>query len=178
MRRISVLMVTLLALSSPAVAQKATPVELGVDGALAFDLDSPRSTSLVIPVQRLRAGFFVTPTISLEPALSLNHFSFDGNSSTDLDFVAGVLFHLNPSRASAQPYIRPFMEILHRSFDGDTDSDSFNTAALGGGIGIKIPIADRFAWRLEGAYSHIFERDRVPSQNVLSAYFGFSFFTH
>jgi len=178
MRRLAVTVLTLLALASPAVAQNANPIELGLDGVLAVNLETPRSTSLVIPVQRLRAGFFVTPTISLEPALSLNRYSSNGSSSTDLDFVAGALFHLNPSRASAQPYLRPFVEILHRSFDGDVGGGSINTAVLGGGIGIKLPIADRFAWRLEGAYSHVLERDRVPAQNILSAYFGFSFFTH
>ena len=67
------LFVVLAGFAIPAVvgAQDASPrkpIELGVDAALVRDKnDLQTSTSLTLPVNRFRVGFFVTDAISLEP---------------------------------------------------------------------------------------------------------------
>jgi len=75
MRRVlSFAALTLIALASTASAQRTTrssmasanpSPEIGVDGALIFGLDDPNTTTLSAPVQRIRVGFFLSPTLSL-----------------------------------------------------------------------------------------------------------------
>jgi opacity protein-like surface antigen len=177
MRRFAVIAVTVLGLSSSAAAQGQNPIELGLDGAISYKLDSPHVTGVNIPVGVLRVGIFVTPTISIEPFGSLDRTSADNNDFTSLNLGAGVLFHLS-GRNTVQPYVRPFAELLHNSIGFSNNSDSDNLFALGAGLGVKIPVANRFAWRLEGALTQVLENDNNDASTVLSARFGFSFFTH
>jgi hypothetical protein len=177
MRRLAAVVIALVALSSPARGQGGNPIEIGLDGALSYGLDSPHITTVDIPVQRLRVGFFVAPTISIEPFGALNHTSVNGNSSTNLDIGAGALFHFTAARTAPQPYVRPFLEIVHSSFDGNASSASTTATALGAGVGVKFPLANRFAWRLEGALTHVLSHDELGSSTGLSALFGLSFFT-
>ncbi|MDB4890826.1 MAG: hypothetical protein JWL61_2681 [Gemmatimonadetes bacterium] len=178
MRRLIVSAIAVLVLAPSARAQGGSPVELGLDGALSYGLDSPHFTFLSVPIQRLRAGFFVTPTVSIEPTAALNYSRVQGSNSTSFDFGAGALFHMAASRTAAQPYVRPFVEFGYHSFDSDPGSSSFTTTTFGAGLGVKIPIANRFAWRFEGAYSHSGPENRVTSKNQLTAFFGLSLFLH
>ncbi len=84
-------------LPAPAWAQ-GNPIELGMDASLNFQLsqDAGKSTSLFLPTGPLagglvtganksfRVGFFVSPTISIEPAVSLMWFKPNGGSATRL----------------------------------------------------------------------------------------------
>jgi Outer membrane protein beta-barrel domain len=179
MRHFVLVLSAVVALSSPALAQKQSPVEFGIDGALSYGLDSPHVTQVSIPVQRLRIGFFVSPAVSIEPSAAFSRNSVSGSSATSLDLGVGALFHLGTVRDGALPYLRPFVEFNHTSFDEDQfGSSSFTSTALGAGVGVKIPIANRFAWRLEGAAAHTLEHDGVKLSTALLAFFGFSFFTH
>ncbi len=57
---------------------------------------------------------------------------------------------------------------------GGSSETQFN---LGGGIGVKLPVAERMAARLEANYAHAFETDRFASSDAVSLTVGFSFFT-
>jgi hypothetical protein len=178
MRRIAVIATAILAVVLPSAAQAQNPIEIGVDGALSTTFDSPRVTDLSIPVQRLRVGFFTSPRISIEPYGALNYGNVEGSTFTHVNFGVGGLYHFGAARSAPQPYVRPFLELEHQSFSDDLATGGTTAFALGGGVGVKLPIANRFAWRLEAALAHTFERDRIPATTSLSGIFGLSVFIH
>jgi hypothetical protein len=155
---------------SPLAAQGRDGVELGVDLELTYTTDDPSLTVLSIPSGSVRAGFPVSPAISVEPRLSLQYAHSSGNSVTLLDVQLGVLWHVSTDPTRSSVYIRPFFGHTHAggSF-GSGDASS-----LGGGVGVKIPQGDRLAIRLEGGYQHSLE-DGVSGQ--IFAMLGISFFT-
>jgi hypothetical protein len=188
MRRIlSLAVLSLVAIGSTASAQRSSrgstndgnpPVELGVDAGVAIDLSGDQKTTVFqFPIQRLRAGFFLSPTLSLEPSLGLQSFSVSdgGPHGTVYDIGAGLLWHFSPDRTMNQLYLRPFIDLVGSSGSGD-DSDS--AFSFGGGFGVKIPVANRFATRLEGYLSHTGEHDGIDSNNQLGLLFGLSVYTH
>ena len=177
MRRIAFIGIAVLTLSSAAAAQAQKPIELGVDGSLAFGLDSPRITTLSVPVQQLRVGFFVTPTVSIEPTGSLDYVHSGNNSGSVLNLGVGALFHLNAAQTEPQPYVRPFLSVYRNSYDTPVGDESNTALALGAGVGVKIPFATRLAWRLEGAYAHRFKGGSIDSFDNLQLLFGLSYFT-
>jgi hypothetical protein len=96
-KRLVVLTVGTLAIAAPAAnAQRSqggsTPIELGIDGAIYFGLDSPRATALVLPLQDFRIGFLVSDRIELEPRFNLTSVHTGGVSTTDYTFELGVLY--------------------------------------------------------------------------------------
>lgn len=173
--RIFVAGLTTLALWSTAVTSaraQARSIELGIDGALAVTLDEPRVTTIAIPFQQFRVGFFISPRTSIEPTLSIVHVSADTDGG-DLDLTTisvgvGVLFHLTPSRTQSQVYFRPFAGF--RSVSGDLGDDS--GANVGLGVGLKSPIASRLSSRFEAFLAHDFDGE-TTSVGLL---FGLSFF--
>jgi hypothetical protein len=178
MRRIAVFAAVMLAVVLPTAARAQTPVEIGVDGGLSTTLDSPRLTSLSIPLQRIRIGFFTSPRVSIEPYGALNYGSLEGISFTDFNFGTGLLYHFGAARSAPQPYVRPFLELEHNSSSSDRETRGTTAFALGGGIGVKVPIANRFAWRFEAALAHTFEADDIRASTSLSGIFGLSVFIH
>jgi hypothetical protein len=164
--------VTLLATSPSLARAQANPIELGVDAALAIGLDDPRVTTIAIPLQRFRVGFFTSPTRSFEPTLSINYVSIeDGPDFSVITLGLGVLFHLSPDRTRTQTYLRPF-----GGFTTASNGGSDTSPHLGFGAGFKNPFANRrLATRLEAFLQHVFdEPDGITSVGVL---FGLSFFT-
>jgi Outer membrane protein beta-barrel domain len=161
------------------------PIELGFDAALTRDAsDQAKQTSLTVPVPRIRVGFFLTDALSLEPSVrfEFSRSTFEntltGNDVTSsrkfYDADLGLLYHLSTDRTRSQIYLRPFVGI--RGFTGDGDSDS--QTSFGGGLGLKLPAADRLGLRLEVGYARFAED--VPTfgaTDQLFASFGLSFFT-
>jgi hypothetical protein len=158
------------ALATPLVAQGREGIELGIDLELTYSTDDPSVTVLSVPSGSVRAGFPVSPNISVEPRVSLQYAHVSGTSITLLDIQLGVLWHLSTDPARSSVYVRPFFGHTHAggSF-GSGDASS-----LGAGIGVKIPQGDRLAIRLEGGYQHSLDDD-MSSQ--IFALLGISFFT-
>jgi hypothetical protein len=158
----------LAALLAPSAAQ--SQVELGLDLELTYATEDPNITVVSLPNGFLRAGFPISPHISLEPRISFQYARASGSSVTLVDLQFGVLWHVSTDRTRSTVYIRPFFGHSHAggSFaSGDASS-------LGGGVGFKIPQGDRLALRLEGGYEHSLE-DGGSGQ--IFALFGLSFFT-
>jgi hypothetical protein len=160
MRRFtSLAALALVALASSVQAQRAgrtsggygenPSAELGVDAGVAFGLGSPSSTVLSIPLRSIRAGFYLSPIVSLEPYLGLTSFSGGGISGSQYDLGLGLLYHLSPSRAARQFYLRPFLGVGGTSGSLGRGSD----ATFGVGFGGKFPLTDRLAARLEGNFA-------------------------
>jgi hypothetical protein len=185
MRRIlSLAALSILALSATANAQRSSAAtsalspELGIDAALAFDLSgTPKTTRFDFPAQRARVGFFLSPEMSLEPSLGLHTLSVSngGGSVTVYDLGLGLLYHFSPSRATNQLYVRPFVDFSGASTSGPGSVSAFT---IGGGFGVKMPVANRFATRLEGYLSHTGDHNGIPASNSLGILFGLSVYTH
>ena len=183
MRRVlSFAALSLIALASTASAQRTTrsssmasgnpSPELGVDAGLQFTLDSPKTTSFQIPIQGIRAGFYVSPAVSIEPSLRLNYTSFEGGGSfTTYGLGLGLLYHFSTSRMANQMYVRPFIGLDGISGSGNSDS----AFSFGGGFGVKVPVGSRFATRWEANFSHA--SNNGASQNAIGLLGGLSVYT-
>lgn len=196
MRRISSLVaLSLIAITSTASAQRSgasraearsdnsnMPVELGFDAALGAELSGPvnKTTVFQAPVQQIRAGFFISPAMSIEPVLSLTTGNVsggapNGGSFTQYGIGAGLLWHLSENRAANQVYLRPFLGVSGASCSG---CNSTSTFGFGGGVGIKIPMANRFATRLEANLSRADGQNGNPAVTSLNLLAGLSVYSH
>jgi len=164
-----------------ALAQQPTRVEFGIDAALthvSLDLD-PGSASynvFELPVRAVRAGFEVTPLVSVEPTLGIQSVSGDAGE-TRLNFDIGVPISLsgplNP--AVTQAFLRPLIGFRHESFTGEHGDTQ---TALGVGIGMRAHMSGRLAARFEARYVHgLRAGDFLKSTNELGLLAGVSFFT-
>lgn len=172
---LAVIGVALLAASSQASAQRGRiysrdydrdydrPIELGVDAGVSFGLDEPNVTTIGIPVRSIRAGFFFTDQVSLEPSFGLASTHIDDDTFTQYQAAIALLLHL--SRPTSGLYVRPFAGITGVSGGGDSDSDGF----VGAGIGAKIPWGNRrLASRLEANFAHGFDGDGTNAIGLLA----------
>jgi opacity protein-like surface antigen len=172
MRRVlSFAALSILAVSAPLGAQRSTSVnpspEVGFDAAITFGLSNGGGTLVDIPAQQVRMGFFVAPNISIEPTLGFHSESGGGTTVTLYTVGAGLLYHFSPSRATNQFYVRPFIDVV--GFSGGGVSDSRARFGIGGGL--KIPLRDRIATRLEANFSH------SNGSDMLGLLAGLSFYT-
>lgn len=183
MRRIfSVAAVALLALSTSASAQRRAPVsssenpspEIGIDAGLTFVTGTPSSTEISFPAQHIRLGLFISPVISIEPAVGLNRISSNGTSITSYTVGTGLLYHFSASRADNQFYVRPFVNLVGTSVSTNAPGGGTSSSDLefGAGVGIKMPLRDRLASRFEANISHL------NGVNAIGLLAGLSFYTH
>jgi hypothetical protein len=178
MRRVlSFAALSILAVSAPLSAQRSRSVttenpspEIGFDAAITFGLGNGGGTLIDIPAQQVRLGFFVSPVISIEPTLGLHSESGGGTTITLYTVGAGLLYHFSPSRAANQFYIRPFIDVVGFSAGGNSDSN----AQFGVGGGLKIPLRDRIATRLEANFAHVTGNNGTDMLGLLA---GLSFYT-
>jgi len=156
----------LLALISRAGSAQSSGVELGVDGMIEH---TAGATIVSIPVALFRVGFFVSPQVSIEPFVNFN--STHGNGTFTTGRVgAGLLWHFTAATSGVQPYIRPFIEDDFAYVSGR--QNTAGSAVFGIGLGLKIPLADRLRWRIEGAYAS------ATGESRIMGLVGLSFFTH
>ena len=172
--------VAALCLAGTARAQRSgTGLEIGVDAALthtSFDVPGQRgsATEFDLPVQAIRLGFALSPTVWLEPELGLRTVSEDG-SFTTATFDVGLPISLSgpvvPS--TTQYFVRPLLGFRHFSSGSDTQTQT----AFGVGIGMRVPIVDRLAGRFEGRYVRGLHSGNIPADDEFSLLAGLSFFT-
>ncbi|MFN0179517.1 MAG: hypothetical protein ACKVZ0_12025 [Gemmatimonadales bacterium] len=158
------------------VAAQSRPVELGLDAGFSTQLKDPKFSTIGIPLQRLRIGFFASDQVEVEPAIALNWLKPSGDDAlTTLNGGVGVLVHFNADAAKARPYVRPFAGLSYASLGGESES-RFNAGA---GLGVKLPVGtvERFAIRIEGGFTHNFKKDLFPARDEIHLTFGFSFLT-
>lgn len=146
-----------------------------MDAGLSFELAVPatdtKSTTLIIPVPSVRAGFFINDEWSLEPSLTYAYDKSEGQPSTSF-YALGFagLYHFQKNRNARQLYLRPFLAITGTSGGGPSTSDQM----LGVGVGLKWPrLNGRIAWRGEANLS----RQMDAEVTALTLLWGLSFFT-
>jgi hypothetical protein len=174
MKKLVVLgLLALVATASAADAQKSTarPIELGLDGGLSIGFDDPNVTTVSLPVQALRVGFFMNDNLSLEPRFNFNSVSGGGVSVRSYALEMGALWHLGGYTKGNGLYVRPFAGIVGVGGDVGSGSDAF----MGAGVGVKLPFAQRrLATRLEANLAHAFTDG--GGSNGLGILFGVSLF--
>lgn len=151
------------------------PIELGMDGGINFGFDDPNVTTVSLPVQALRVGFFMNDKVSLEPRFSFNSISGGGTSLRTYALELGALYHLGGYNKGSNLYVRPFLGIAGGSIDtGGAGNTSDSDAFMGAGVGTKLPFANRrLAARLEANFGHAFD---AAGSNGLGLLFGISWF--
>ena len=182
MRRVlSFAALSLIAIASTASAQRTTrssstsanpSPEIGVDAGVQFTLDDPKTTTLQVPIPSIRMGFYISPVMSIEPSLGINHTSTPGLSLTTYDVGVGLLYHFAPSRLDNQLYVRPFLGLTGVSGGGNSDS----AVDFGAGFGVKVPVGSRFASRFEANLTHY--SNNGASTNAIGLLAGLSVYTH
>lgn len=151
------------------VGQK--PVELGLDAGFSYKTNSPTLFVAAVPVQSFRVGFFASDQVSVEPRLSLNLFNVSGEGTlTTLGAELGVLAHFSRDRERPQGYFRPLAGVNLITGGGETASQF----SVGGALGVKLPVKNRFAVRLEGGFRHGFESDEMQKAPTAFVQIGFS----
>ena len=157
--------------SADAQKSSARPIELGLDGGISVGFDDPNVTTVSLPVQALRVGFFMNDKLSLEPRFNFNSVSGGGVSVRSYALELGALYHLGGYMKGNGLYVRPFAGIVGVGGDVGSGSDAF----MGGGVGVKIPFAQRrLATRLEANIAHAFTDG--GGSNGLGVLFGVSLF--
>lgn len=169
--------------------QNTTLVELGIDASFArqsFHSEPDRNgrevtvnvNTIDIPLSVIRAGFFITPTIAIEPAFGLRYQSIGDANSSETIFDIGLPIHLSENRRENQIFIRPVVGLTHVSTDESTSVGDVHTSDtqvnFGVGLGIKIPLSDRFAARFEAQYRHAPKSDERSAYNQIAALAGIS----
>jgi hypothetical protein len=179
MMRLPLIVATLACAAAPVLAQTATPIEIGFDASfshVSLSGEGVAGASADIgqfPLQAVRLALPLTRYLSLEPSVSFSYFGGEGDSQTAFSGDLGALIHLTADRRQPQVFLRPFIGYDHDAFVAGSSGDRM---AFGGGLGVKIPTGDRFAFRAEARYRRGAAVDGV-SVNSIAGLVGLSFFT-
>src|SRR5581483_1476551 len=125
---------------------------------------------VAIPAAAFRVGMFLSPRVELEPALGFERLSSGGESATQTDFSVGFPLYFTPNRRATQVFVRPLVGWAKES---GVDAQF----RFGGGLGVKLPIDPRLAFRLEGQILHANSNDDHDGYNQFGVLFGLSFYT-
>lgn len=145
-------------------------IEVGADVGLSyvsekFGPETFHSTTLSLPVQAIRVGFFAGDKFEIEPRVGLNLSHSGGDTFTEYSVQLGLLYHLNANALGDRVYLRPFVGLTGEAGSG---APGEHQTIFGGGVGVKIPFATRFATRLEALYSHETAPSNLPSNDAPS----------
>jgi hypothetical protein len=177
MKRLVVLSALAIAVAAHAASaqrssQRSGPIELGIDGGVSFLFASPTVTSVSLPVQDFRLGYFLNDKAEIEPRLSINSVHANGGGVTTYGFEVGLLLSQHGDRVGNGLYLRPFAGVTGVSVTGGGSNNSGNAGA---GVGVKLPFEDRrLATRMEANYTRQFGNGGMNEIGVL---IGLSFFT-
>jgi hypothetical protein len=172
----------LLAVALPLQGQMRT-LELGFDGGIVYTDPSEAAIAntwdVSFPFQKVRAGLFLTPQISIESAASVNRLDFgDDETATSFGLQGNVLYHFTADRARPQFFAQAGGGMEYVSFKFDDESENDTQWLAGAGVGVKVPLTDWLSLRTAGVYWRTFESDFVAyDTNQFRAQVGLSVFT-
>lgn len=147
--------------------------EIGMDAGMFIGLDDPKSLSIAIPVPMVRAGYFVSDALSLEPSLGFFSAAEKGSTAfSDWTLGFGVLYHLSTDRKVSQLFVHPML-----MFNGGSGGRDTRTT-LGAGFGMKRPmLGNRLAGRGEVNLNHRLKSGPAAAETTLGATVGLSVYT-
>jgi hypothetical protein len=166
-------------LAEPGHAQ-ARPFELGLDGAVTVSridgiggLESSTVQSWAFPVQRLRAGYFPADRVQLQLTMAFSVADWGEVSTVRLNVGIGAAYRLTGQGARSGLFASGGLAIDLLSHNG---SDA--QWAIGGGIGYKVPLGDRLAFRPALEIERSLASTLRPGNTAVSGLVGLSFFTN
>lgn len=165
------------ALALTAAGSAEAQVEIGVDAGLTSTRIDGSEFAVVqteIPVQRLRAGFFIAPGVQLEPSIGYSRVEFDGVGSTTMQLGTDLVFHIGRNPFAPQLYVAGGPSLLRTDFGAGEDTQ----VGIGGDVGLKVPAGRWMAVRFGVGYTRWLESDTLLGADEVGAFFGFSVFTH
>ncbi len=161
--------------ASAAAAQSGGPeITVGL-GALSYiTSDGEDVFAFNVNQQTVRLGLPLTSKVMLEPTLTLDYFSSDGTSFTDLGIGAFVPFYLGES-TSRGFYLAPGAFINHSSVSDDFFGDeSSSQVSLAFELGHKSRISDAVSLRLAGQIGQALRNDDNESFTAIRGIIGLS----
>ena len=176
MRRFHVVSVLWCLILTPgnALAQGKGAVELGFDGGLTYSAYSGADDrlSLDLPIQSVRAGFYLSDKVEVESSLRMLVTRIDQNTTDSFDWGIGLLVHLADDPKRATPFLLGGVEWsrLDRGFNDATET-------LRAAFGYKLPVGDQWGVRLQLEGRHIEESAFVRGYWEFGPRFGISVFT-
>lgn len=153
--------------------QRQLPAELGMDAGVSIGFDTPRVTTISLPVPAVRLGFYMSDRVSLEPKFGFLSYHDGTGTSSAYSAELGLLYHFENNPVGRGIYARPFVGFLGSKNPGTSDTQTL----FGAGIGLKEPFANRFASRLEVNYSHVTAPTGGSATSALGILFGISVFS-
>lgn len=179
LRYLAALAVLTFLIAGPLGAQD-RPLELGLDAAFVVSLtddangmETDNITVIGVPFQRLRVGFFISDRFEIEPILQFNFVNVGDSDLLQLGLFVDGAYHFTSDPARPRAYLTASGGLDLLSADDESDTQW----VFGGGVGVKLPVADQLAVRLEGGVRRAFESDDRLGATNLAALVGLSFFT-
>jgi|SRR5687767_1945677 len=160
-----------------AAAQRQTAIEdyweLGTDASASLGFGDQKSFSIDIPTGVLRAGYFVTPKLSLEPQLIFHSLAAEDQEGQSVwALQIGGLYHLSTDRTRRQYFIHPGIAFT----GGSAGAPEFTI--LSALVGAKQPwFGGRLAMRGEVGLVHQLEEAPFEAQTSIVFNFGWSVYT-
>jgi hypothetical protein len=147
--------------------------ELGTDMSVALGIDDPKTFSIDIPTGLVRAGYYVSPKLSLEPALVFSSTATEDQTAQSFWMLQlGGLYHLSTDRRQQQIFIHPSIGFTGGSGGGP------NFTFLNAFVGLKRPfVGGRLALRGEAGLSHRLKEGPVDGATNIVATLGWSVYT-
>lgn len=167
----------------PAIAPAAPvqrPVEIGFDfglellqfeGETAWDVSIPGGGGFYSYQTGFRVGFPVSDAVRIEPAIGFSYLSEEDVSFYNLRLIPSVVADVGGRADGPKYFVKAGAGV--RVVGGDIDSEAQFLA--GGGFGIRTPIAQRLAQRVELTYTRAFESGEFQALNLFDLKIGFSF---
>lgn len=166
--------VTLVSLvAAPLTAQqRRTELSLGLVG-VSLDLVASQSIfQAMVQSPTVAVGFYVSPTIAIEPAIGVAIQAARGNNASFLDFSIAVPFYSDSTWGHSGYFVAPFAGVKSRSIYGKSSSQY----AVGLRMGGKLRVADQVSLKISGGVSNAFANSNYSADFALSAGLGLSVF--
>lgn len=176
-RLLAIVVALLVSTTSTGWAQKGA-VELGADMSIDFSLtdnvdsiETDNVFQISVPVLAIRAGFFASAALSIEPTLGFTLINVD-ETFWQVQSVVLLLYHFNADPTQSRWFVAVGPSLLAAGGGGDTATQF---GVLGEG-GVKLPVAEKFALRLGAGVGRFFENDDFIGSWDIFGRFGFSVF--
>jgi len=169
-----------LALSAAAVMaqaqEKATELTAGILGLQSTSPDvGPSVFQLNTGGAYVSAGFYLSPSLAIEPILTSTHISIgdDGGSVTTYGLGVGLPYYFKKNWGRQGPYLEP--RLGWTSFTC-TDCETTSQFAAGVALGTKVRLNELAALRIQAAFDYGFENDNYYSTTTFGGSLGLSVF--
>lgn len=171
----------LLVLSAGQALAQSGVTEIGFDMAFSYETESElfgislpvggQFETLTGPQGGVRAGFFLSDAVAIEPATSFSLLSGNDDSATAWAFATKLQYHFSTDPTQPRMYVAVGGTFTLFDF---SSLDSVTQFGLAGDIGVKLPINEHAGARLAASYTRGFSNDDLDSRNILAALIGIS----